>query len=181
MYQTKAMNKEFLKWYVVYTRPCHEKRVAELLAEKEIGHYCPLQKVQRQWSDRKKIILEPLFKSYVFVHITEKGQMPVRQTEGVINFVNFLGKPAVIRDEEISVIRQFLNDYQHVQLEKIELHINEKVTVTGGPLMMQEGIVVQIKSRTAKVLLPSLGFALIAEIDKSNLGKLPLLAQRLCR
>ena len=56
-------------WYAVYTRPRSEKRVDILLQKKSIESWCPLQKVQRQWSDRKKTILQPLFTSYVFVHV----------------------------------------------------------------------------------------------------------------
>jgi hypothetical protein len=49
------------KWYAVYTRPRWEKKVAEILTDKKIENYCPLNKVVRQWSDRKKIVHEPLF------------------------------------------------------------------------------------------------------------------------
>src|SRR4051812_43904118 len=102
-------------WYAIYTKPRWEKKVAELLEEKQIENYCPLQKVEKKWSDRKKTILEPLFKSYVFVRITQKGQVPVLSTDGVVSFITFLGKPAMIRDEEIDIIKQFLRDYQNVE------------------------------------------------------------------
>ena len=59
------------KWYVIYTRPRWEKKVASLLQAKAIEHYCPLNRVMKQWSDRKKIVLEPLFKGYIFVKVKE--------------------------------------------------------------------------------------------------------------
>ena len=93
------MNQPVKNWYVVYTKPRWEKKVARQLEQKGIEHYCPLTRVQRQWSDRKKIILEPLFSAYVFVHLDENQQIPVRQTDGVMNFVYWLKKPAVIREE----------------------------------------------------------------------------------
>ena len=86
------------KWYVVYTRPRWEKKVADQLGRKKIDYYCPLNRVHRQWADRKKIVLEPLFSAYVFVQIDETEQLQVRLTDGVINFVYWLGKPAVIRN-----------------------------------------------------------------------------------
>ena len=165
------MNQQLLHWYAVYTKPRWEKKVSDLLTRKKIENYCPLNKVQRQWSDRKKIIKEPLFKSYVFVHIAGDGQLPVRETDGIMNFVYWLGKPAVIRDEEIDVIKRFMNEYQNVQLEKAVVNLNEKVRVISGPLMMQEGNVLEIKHKTVKVLLPSLGYTLVAEIEKGNLEK----------
>lgn len=144
--------------------------MAELLCYKQIENYCPLQKTERIWSDRKKIILEPLFKSYVMVRLAPKAHVPVLQTDGVLGFVTFQGKPAVIRNEEIEVVKQFLKDYEYVQVEKIDLHINDEVTILRGPLMQQKGHVQEIKNRMIKVLLPSLGFALVA-IDKNNIAK----------
>ncbi len=53
-----------------------KREVAGLLALYGIEHYCPLQRIQRKWSDRKKIIMEPLFKSYVFVRVP--GERTIR-------------------------------------------------------------------------------------------------------
>jgi transcription antitermination factor NusG len=159
-----------LRWYALYTKSRWEKKVADLLGAKKIENYCPLQKSERTWSDRKKIILEPLFKSYVLVRLAPKAHIPVLQTDGVIGFVTFQGKPAVIRDEEIETVKQFLKDYEHVQVEPIDVNINDEVTIVNGPLMQQKGQVMEVNSRMVKVMLPSLGFALIA-IDKNNVTK----------
>lgn len=159
------------KWFAVYTKPRWEKKVAELLKTANIENYCPLNRVQRQWSDRKKMILEPLFKSYVFVRIEENAQVSVRQTDGVLNFVTWLGKPAIIRDEEIDVIKRFLNEHSNVKVEPAQVNLNDKVRILSGPLMMREGNVLEIKHKTVKILLPSLGFTLVAEIEKGNVEK----------
>jgi transcription antitermination factor NusG len=159
-----------LRWYALYTRPRWEKKVAELLEVKQIENYCPLQKSERNWSDRKKVILEPLFKSYVMVRLAPKAHIPVLQTDGVLGFVTFQGKPAVIRDEEIAAVKQFLNDYENVQVERIDVNINDEVTIINGPLQQQKGQVMEVNNRLVKVMLPSLGFALVA-IDKNNLTK----------
>src|SRR6266852_5926070 len=95
------------KWYALYTKPRWEKKVADLLSAKDIESYCPVNRVYRQWSDRKKMISVPLFTGYVFVNIDEKRQVAVRSTTGVINFVYWLNKPAVIQDEEIALIKKF--------------------------------------------------------------------------
>ncbi|MDB5197271.1 MAG: antitermination protein NusG [Flaviaesturariibacter sp.] len=129
--------------------------------------------MHRKWSDRVKLVEEPLFKSYVFVRMDEEGRTPVRMTDGVVNFVYWDGKPAVIRDKEIQAIRQFLNDHQNVELVKVELKPNENVVITGGPLMDQEGKVMEIKNKVVKVLIESLGYLLVATIDKTKLIPLP--------
>lgn len=157
------------KWYAIYTRPRWEKKVNSLLVEKGIESYCPLNKVRRKWSDRMKTIEEPLFKSYVFVKISEDDRTNVRMTEGVVNFVYWDGKPAVIREREIQTIRRFLDEYENVEAVKMDFSPSERVRVIAGPMMDKEGKVLEVKNKTAKVCIDSLGYMLIAYIDKSKL------------
>lgn len=157
------------KWYAVYTKPRWEKKVNGLLIQKGIESYCPLNKVRRKWSDRIKLVEEPLFKSYVFVRTTDEERTNVRMVDGVVNFVYWNGKPAVIKDKEIQVIKQFLNEYENVEAVKIELKPDDHVRVTAGPMMDREGKVLEIKNKTAKVQIDSLGYILIAHIDQSKL------------
>jgi len=157
------------KWYAVYTKPRWEKKVNGLLIQKGIESYCPLNKVRRKWSDRIKLVEEPLFKSYVFVRTTDEERTNVRMVDGVVNFVYWNGKPAVIKDKEIQVIKQFLNEYENVEAVKIELKPDDHVRVIAGPMMDREGKVLEIKNKTAKVQIDSLGYILIAHIDQSKL------------
>jgi transcription antitermination factor NusG len=158
-----------LKWYAVYTRPCFEKRVSELLDNQGIENYCPMQKIVRRWSDRKKIVSEPVFRSYVFVRVDYSQQLVVRITRGVLDFVNFLKTPAIIPDQEIDTVKRFLSDYTNVKLESINFQTKDRVQVVSGPLMQMNGTVLKVRQRTVTVLLPSLGFSMTAEIDKENL------------
>ncbi|HSU28300.1 MAG TPA: UpxY family transcription antiterminator [Chitinophagaceae bacterium] len=156
------------KWYAVYTRPKCEKKVAERLSRTNIENYCPTNRVVSQWSDRKKIIHEPLFTSYVFVRIGENELLPLKQTDGVVNLVYWLGKPAVIHDEEIETIKMFLNEHATVKLEKTQVCVNDQVRILGGPLMQQQGQVLFVKGKTVKITLPSLGYLMYAEFETSN-------------
>lgn len=157
------------KWLAVYTRPRWEKKVNLLLQEKGTESYCPLNKVRRKWSDRVKLIEEPLFKSYVFVKVSEGERTAVRMTPGVINFVYWEGKPAVIKEKEIATIRKFLDEYEDVEVKPIELKVDQRVIITSGPLMEQEGKVLDVRHKTAKVAIDSLGYILVAYIERSKL------------
>jgi len=157
------------KWYAVYTHAKWEKKVAELLTRKAIENYCPLNRVVRQWSDRKKIVYEPLFTCYVFVRLSDKERISVLQTEGVLNYVSWMGKPAVIRDPEIELIKSFLLDHSNVRLEKIDVGINDTIRVKCGIFIEQEGKVIEVLDKTIRVLLPSLGYVMLAEISKSHI------------
>lgn len=160
------------QWYAVYTRPRWEKKVAGLLTKKKIDNFCPLNKVVRQWADRKKTIHEPLFTSYVFVKATETDLIKVRQTDGVLNFVYWLGKPAVIKEAEIDTIKNLLDNYCNVGLEKIHVNVNDDVRVVHGPLMSREGKVLEVMNSSVKVYLPSLGYALIAHVQRAHVEKI---------
>jgi transcription antitermination factor NusG len=155
-------------WYAVYTKPRWEKKVAEVLSKHSIENYCPLNKVLRQWHDRKKIIQEPLFASYVFVKVEESRFNELRKIGGVLNLVYWLQKPAVIREEEINMIRKFLDEYTNVQLEKTAVSVNDVVRVIKGPLMEQEGNVLAVRNRTVRISLPSLGYIMVAEVERQN-------------
>lgn len=157
------------KWYAIYTRPRWEKKVNALLLQKDIEVYCPLNRVQRKWSDRMKTIEEPLFKSYLFVKIEEEQRTNVRMTNGVVNFVYWNGKPAVVKEKEIQTIKRFLDEYENVEAVKINLQIEDRVRVVAGSMMDKEGKVLEVKNKTAKVCIDSLGYMLIAYIDKSKL------------
>jgi transcription antitermination factor NusG len=156
-------------WYAVYTKPRWEKKVADALIRKQVETYCPINRVTHQWSDRKKVVEEPLFKSYVFVRIPETMKTPVRETSGIVNFVYWLGKPARIPDHEIELIRSFLEEYQNVEVESFPIHENDLIQITAGPLMYQRGRVVEAGKNTVKAVLYSMGFALTATIKKSEL------------
>ena len=125
--------------------------------------------MRRKWSDRIKTVEEPLFKSYVFVKIDDEDRTAVRMTNGVVNFVYWNGKPAIIKEKEIQTIKRFLDEYENVEAVKIDLAEGDRVQVVAGPMMDKEGKVLEVKNKTAKVCIDSLGYMLIAFIDKSKL------------
>lgn len=156
-------------WYAVYTKPRWEKKVAALLLDKGIENYCPINKVTRQWSDRKKVVLEPVFKGYVFVRLEEDKKWAVKSINGVLNFVYWLGKPARIRDEEIDLIRKFLNEFDDVQVESKSVVVSSEVRIKQGVMMNYHGVVVEVLGNRAVVKIDTLDIQLSAHFDKKNL------------
>ncbi|MFN8250509.1 MAG: UpxY family transcription antiterminator [Ferruginibacter sp.] len=156
-------------WYVVYTKPRWEKKVASLLEARGIVYYCPLNKVIKQWSDRKKVVLEPLFKSYVFVKVEEDKKWEVVKTEGILGYVKWLGQPARIKESEIENIRKFLKEFETVEVVDERLEINARVKVRQGALMNYQGILMYINGNKACVKIESMGLQLITYFDKKNL------------
>ena len=157
-------------WLAIYTQPRWEKKVHKFLQGKGIESYCPLNLVYRQWSDRIKKVEEPLFKSYVFVHVTEAERTEVRMTDGVINYVYWLGKPAVIKDSDIDNIRRFLNEYADVEVQPIEdIRPGSRLVITSGVLLSQEATAIDVGKKYVEVLIETLGCKLVAKIEREKL------------
>ena len=123
----------------------------------------------RQWSDRKKVILEPLFKGYVFVQVSENKKWDLMNINGIVNYVYWLGKPAKIPDAEIETIRKFLNEFSEVEVQEGLVPLNATVRVKQGILMNYQGLVLEISGNKAKVKLERMGIQLSAVFDKKNL------------
>ena len=151
------------KWYAVYTKPRCEKKVTALLAKKKIESYCPVVGIMKQ----KKLIYQPLFASYVFVHAHEEQLETINQTKDIVNFLYWLDKPVVIKNDEIEAIKQFVHDHENIQLEKTEKNANDK-PITGKSLVTLEERMIPVKNKTVKILHTSLGFSISAEVDEAT-------------
>ena len=156
------------KWQIVYTRPDRERKVAELFAKKGFKAYCPFNKIHIKYGNRKKIIEDTLFISYVFVCLNENQESTALQTKGVLGFVYWLDKRAVIQDEDIAAMKLFLDDHPQVILEKTAVSLNDHARIMNDPLIIRKGNVVEIRNTAGKVSLPSLGYTLVADMQKEN-------------
>ncbi|MFV8360163.1 UpxY family transcription antiterminator [Flavobacterium sp. LS1P3] len=149
-----------MNWYVVYTKPKWEKKVAEQLKNKGIECYCPLITQVRQWSDRKKKVEVPLFNSYVFVQLPDSERNAVFQSVGVVRYLFWLGKPAVVRDEEISVIKKWLNPSEGNEVSVFSFQIGDAIQLDSGPFSNQKAIVQEVTNTHYVLVLESLGCVL---------------------
>lgn len=160
------------KWFVIYTRTRWEKKVDLLLRQKGVDSYCPVRTVRNQWADRKKTVELPLFNSYVFVNINYKEELKVRQTHGVINFIYYMGKPAVVRNQEIEEIQEILCRNQDIEVSSIkDLNIGDKVLIKNGVLCNHEGNVIQIAGKTVLMVLNNLDCAVYTRVPLADLIK----------
>src|SRR5438132_3050733 len=154
------------QWYAVYTRPRHEKRVFQELAEKKIEAFFPTYKVRRRWSDRYKVIDEPLFKNYLFVNVDyDRRYYDTLRPYGAVGFVVFDGKPVPIPQDEIDSIRRLVEcELQYSPYPYLK--VGRKVRVRTGPLQGCEGILIRKKSVARLVLsIDLLQQSVSAEID----------------
>ena len=139
------------KWIAVYTKSRHEKVVIQELEKKNIESYCPILKERRQWSDRKRWVEFPLFRSYVFAKIELKNSLYILETMGVHHIIKFQGRISTIPDEIIQNIERMIDG--GYTIEQVEYFVKgDEVKVVDGPLKGMEGIVVKLKNQNKLVL-----------------------------
>jgi transcription antitermination factor NusG len=138
-------------WYAVYTRHQHEKIVAESLSNNGIEVFLPTYCAVRQWKDRKKHLLLPLFPCYVFLHGGLDRRVKVLSTPGVYSFVGVAGHPAAIQETEIESIRKAVTSGLRAEPFPF-LQCGDRVRVKAGPLMGIEGILIRKKSSFRLIL-----------------------------
>ena len=136
-----------LRWYAVYTRSRFEKKSAFLLNEQGIEAYVPLRRVLRQWSDRRKLVFEPVIHSYVFVKANKMLYEKVLGIEGVVRYIYFGGKPAPIPDRQIETMKTVVGTDLEIECTPDCLKPGMHVIVTEGPLAGMEGELVQFRGK----------------------------------
>lgn len=148
-------------WYPVYTRSRAEKKAFDELNRKGITTYLPLHKTLKQWSDRKKFIEEPLFKSYLFVYISSKEYAEVLMTNGIARFIYFSGKIASMPEQQIEQLKLLLATEQELAVFDYDIKPGQKVLVKAGPFkdMIAEMVSVQNKQRII-LRLENIGYSI---------------------
>lgn len=149
-----------MNWYVIYTKPKWEKKVAERLLEIGIESYCPVITQIKQWSDRKKKVEVPLFNSYVFVKLLESERNSVFQISGVVRYLFWLGKPAIVRDEEINIIKKSLASPNLSDVSVTSIQVGDRITLETGAFSNQDAIVKEVSNTHYILVLESLGCVL---------------------
>ncbi len=147
-------------WFVVYTKPQQELKVASQLSAMGITNYCPTITVVKQYSDRKKKVNKPLLSSYVMVELEEKERQKVFSCSGIVRYLFFLGKPAVVPTFEIDLMQNHLNGVYN-DIKVTTLSVGDSHTITEGPFSGVCGKVVETDNTKFKLELASLGMRII--------------------
>ncbi len=146
------VNQANAPWYAVYTRSRWEKRLMELLTDKGIEAYVPLRKVIHQWSDRKKLIDEPIIRSYCFVKVGEKDYYEVLNTPGAVRYIWFSGKPAAIPERQINTLKAITGSDVEVDCVADIFQPGVQVIVNAGPLTGITGELVSVSNKKKVII-----------------------------
>lgn len=159
-------------WYVAYTKSRAEKEVERRLADKKISSFLPMVKRLKQWSDRKKWIEEPLFKSYIFVNANQLEYYKAITTTGIVKFITCNGKPVKMRQSEIEIIKKAISVDNEAEFVNEKFNIDDRVIVVKGALEGESGVLVEFRSRhRVAVYIDTLDISLLVNIPLHYLHK----------
>lgn len=157
-----------MPWFVLYTKSRSEKMVAEKLRALNVEVYCPLIKSQRQWSDRTKVVEEPLFRSYCFVRLKEHERSVVFGVPGLVRYLFWQGKPAIVRDTEIDSIKSMLNEVDHQLIHAQPLRAGDLLTIKSGVFQDSVGTIVRQDGKIVTVMLESMQLVLKVDLATTS-------------
>ncbi len=155
------------KWLVFYTKSRHEKKCLDLLLRRGYEAWLPMVKELRQWSDRKKKVEAPLFRSYIFVNIEEHQTREILQIPGISWNIRHNDKPAVLHQKDKVIIEQILESGYAIETESNieDFERGQEVLITAGALKDNKAIVMSKDDPFVIIQLES--------IDKNIRVKLP--------
>ena len=136
------------QWFALYTRPRHEQRVYDRLCAAETESFLPMMEMVRQWSDRRKRVMLPLFPGYMFVKIPWQplARLNVAKVPGVVRLISDYENPAPIPEEQILAIQRFIaNDLPMDPCPYV--HVGQRVEVKRGALKGLQGLLVRKKGQ----------------------------------
>lgn len=159
------------KWLVFYTKSRQEKKVRDLLLRNGHEVFLPMQRVLRQWSDRKKKVEVPLFNSYIFVFESEDKIVNVLQTPGIAWNIRHNDKPAELHPKELATIQRFLASGLLVEVAPLAgAEVGDLVEIMGGPLKGLQGRIQRSQEGDKFTLsLESIGQSLLVTVQSEIL------------
>lgn len=153
-----------MNWYVICTKPNTELKVASQLNSLGINAFCPSYSFIKKYSDRKKKAEKPLMPRYVLVKMLEKDRTNVFAIPNVIRYLFWLGKPAIVRHEEIEILKNELEGYQSIS-NKSSLNVGNDFAIPYGPFKGINGKILNFSNNRMRLELKNIGLFLTVSIS----------------
>ena len=157
-------------WFAIYVKSRTEKKVSAELEKLGIDYYLPLIKVLKQWSDRKKWVVEPLFKSYIFVYIEPTQYYDVLNAHNVVRYITFEGKAVPIPPQQIEAIKYFLEDAEPEEPTSKSWEKGQHVEVVSGHMTGLTGELIEVKKKhKVRIKIEAINQIIFIQIPKNKL------------
>jgi len=167
-----SSNDDTKQWFAFYTKSKHEKSVNSNLESQGYEVYLPLLKERKKWSDRKKWIQYPLFKSYIFIKIEAKNAIFVLKTPGIVRMIKFGGKPSPILDDTINSLKLMIDGGYNPQPTDYFIK-GDPVIIKDGPLKGLKGEIKTIHNQEHFIIhIDAIQHSVSIKIGRAYLSRL---------
>lgn len=162
-----------MDWFVVKTKPRHEKKVAELAQKNGYVVFLPLQTTLRIWSDRKKKVQTPLIPSVLFIQNPEIHKDSIYAIPGFLSVLKLNGKIARVKPHEIEQLKIVIGAAMEVEQDSpASFHAGEEVEIVGGPLCGYFAKAIEdLTTYRVLIEIPTLGVGYSFNVAKNNIRK----------
>ena len=150
-------------WFIAYIRPRSEKRVTEILTRRKVVHYYP-NLLNHNGLRKSKDDIHRQFNCIVFLHLTDAELQSVQHVDGITGFMFWLNKPAIMKEEEIEAIKQFIHNNEKISIEKTD------VTGNLDSIRFRNSVTEKNEVESHRLHLTSLGFSLLAYQQQEPAG-----------
>lgn len=112
--------------------------MAERLRRLELEVYCPVIEREREWSDRTKVLAEPMFPGYLFARFRASQLGRVLAARSVVEVVRSEGELVQVRADELEAVRRLerglRESHEPPEVESVDaFEEGEAVEVVSGP------------------------------------------------
>jgi len=148
-------NYDYKGWYVLCVKSFHERKVYDQLLESSIEAFLPLIETIKKWSDRKKVILKPLFPSYIFVNIrTSLDFYKALNLNGAYTYIRFGVNYAKVKEHEINKIKLLIGDKEitDIDIALMPLVVGETKRITFGPLCGMDCEILKVNNQNKVIV-----------------------------
>jgi len=157
-------------WHAIYTRPRHEKKIALGYQDKGIKYYLPLIKTLKQWSDRKKKVEEVLFKSYIFVYVSENEYYEALRIPGAVRYVTIEGKAVKLSEGQMDLIKNTVENKLEFDLSTEYFKKGKIINIKKGPLKGASGEIVSWSGKKKLLIrINEIGYSLLVQLSPGDL------------
>ena len=145
-----------------------ENKVLARLAKKGIECYCPFTNKEIKTGTITSTAYLPVFSSYVFAFISTTEIQGIKNIPNVINLAHWHSEPVMMTEGEIDAIKRIDGNYINIKLEKSRVSMVEEVSFAIDSITTYNKNYATIKSQAIKIVLPTLGYTLMAERANIN-------------
>lgn len=140
-------------WYVIQCKAKESFRAAENLQNQGFEVFHPNIEVERLRAGRIKLINEPLFPYYLFIHLsdTTDNWRPIRSTRGVLKMLSFGTTPLKVPDQLIEALKCRVQPATEILFKT-----GDEVLIDEGPLKGLKAVFETKKGEERVILLLNL-------------------------